>query len=105
MGANPLTSAHDRAFALASSGNYLLWPNVAHALASEGFRAAAIKQIGKDSAVQREITERILAAEKARRARPPKHSIRGGEITARNRDKRRSGSGLAKGRIGAGCRL
>jgi hypothetical protein len=50
MGANPLTSAHDRAFALASSGNYLLWPNVAHALASEGFRAAAIKQIGKDSA-------------------------------------------------------
>jgi hypothetical protein len=65
MAANPLISARERALALALSGDYLLWPTIAQALAGEGFGAAAIKQIGKDRAVQREITARILAAERA----------------------------------------
>ena len=68
MGGNELTSARDRAVMLATSGNYLLWPNIAQVLASEGFSAADIKQIGKDRATQREITARIHDAE---RARPP----------------------------------
>jgi hypothetical protein len=55
---------------LANSGDYLLWPNIAQALAREGFSAAAIKQIGKDRAAQREISARILAADTARPAVP-----------------------------------
>jgi hypothetical protein len=70
MAANPLISARERALALAASGDYLLWPNIARVLASEGFGAGAIKQIGKDRAVQCEITARILAAERARPAAP-----------------------------------
>jgi len=67
---DPFVSARQRALVLASCGDYLLWPNIAQALASEGFGAGVIKQIGKDRAAQREITERILAVERARAAPP-----------------------------------
>jgi hypothetical protein len=69
-GSDPFASVRQRAFVLASSGDYLLWPSIAQVLASEGYGIAAIKQIGKDRAAQREISERILAAEKARPASP-----------------------------------
>jgi hypothetical protein len=65
---DPSASARARAFALAASGDYLLWPNIAQVLTSEGFSAATIKQIGKDREAQREITKQIHAAERARPA-------------------------------------
>jgi hypothetical protein len=67
-GSNPFASARQRAFVLASSGDYLLWPNIAQVLVSEGFSVDAIKQIGRDRDAQRQITERILIAERARPA-------------------------------------
>jgi hypothetical protein len=67
---DPLAPARQRAFVLASSGDYLLWPNIAQVLASEGFSAATIKQIGKDQAAQRAIQASIHAAERARPAAP-----------------------------------
>lgn len=56
------TSAHDRAYELAASGEYLLWPPIAAVLASEGFAASAIKKIGHDRAAQRQIQTLIHAA-------------------------------------------
>jgi hypothetical protein len=58
-------SARQRALALADSGDYVLWPNIAAVLASEGFGRSAIQQIGRDRSAQREISARILAAEQA----------------------------------------
>jgi hypothetical protein len=60
--AGPETSARDRAYELAATGEYLLWPPIAAVLASEGFGTAAIKKIGKDRAAQRDITALIHAA-------------------------------------------
>jgi hypothetical protein len=68
--ADPLASALQRALALADSGDYVLWPNIAAVLASEGFSARAIKKVGNDRAAQREITSRILTAENARPIAP-----------------------------------
>jgi hypothetical protein len=61
-GTDPFITARRRAYDLASSGAYLLWPPIASVLASEGFSAAAIKKIGKDRTAQREITALIHAA-------------------------------------------
>jgi hypothetical protein len=63
-GSNPSASVRQRAYALAASGDYLLWPNIAQVLASEGFSAAAIKQVGKDRAAQHEISALIHASAK-----------------------------------------
>ena len=60
--ARPDLSARQRAYALASTGDFLLWPPIAKVLASEGFSAASIKQLGKERDAQREITARIHAA-------------------------------------------
>lgn len=60
--ARPDLSARQRAYALASTGEYLLWPPIAQVLAEEGFSAAAIQALGKERAAQREITARIHAA-------------------------------------------
>jgi hypothetical protein len=59
---DPFVSARQRAFVLAASGNYLLWPNIAKVLTGEGFGAAAIKKVGKDREAQRLITALIHAA-------------------------------------------
>ena len=49
---DPFASARQRAYELAATGDYLLWPNIAQVLASEGFSVGAIKQIGKDVPAQ-----------------------------------------------------
>jgi hypothetical protein len=59
---DPFVTARQRAFVLAASGNYLLWPNIAQVLADEGFSAAAIKKVGKDREAQHLITALIHAA-------------------------------------------
>jgi hypothetical protein len=59
---DPFITARDRAYVLAATGDYMLWPNIAAVLASEGYSAAAIKRIGKDSAAQNELTALIHAA-------------------------------------------
>jgi hypothetical protein len=69
-GSDPLASARQRAFALADTGDYLLWHNIARVLAHEGFAVDAIKKLGKDRVAQRELTARIHAADKSH-ARPP----------------------------------
>lgn len=67
---DPLVSARDRAYVLAASGDYLLWPPIAAVLASEGFSQSAIKKIGRDRATQREIAALIHAAIAARPCAP-----------------------------------
>jgi hypothetical protein len=59
---HPDLSARQRAYALASTGDYLLWPPIANVLVNEGYSAAVIKQLGKERAAQREIAARIHAA-------------------------------------------
>lgn len=59
---DPLVPARVRALALAEAGGHALWPLIAGALATEGFSAKVITQLGKDRAFQNEITARIHAA-------------------------------------------
>lgn len=69
--ADPLATALDRAFALANSGAFQVWPQIAEQLAREGYAAAAITRIGRNRTTQRELTALMLETEKAR-AQPQK---------------------------------
>jgi len=56
----PLTSARDRAFQLAKSGEHRSWPEIAWQLVREGYSSASVIALGGDAAARAELDNVLL---------------------------------------------
>jgi hypothetical protein len=60
MSFDPLTSARDRAFQLAQTGDCRNWPEIAWQLVSEGYSSGAVIALGADSAARAALADVLL---------------------------------------------
>ena len=62
MSFNPLTSARDRAFQLAKTGDQKNWPEIAWQLVREGYSSGAVMALGGDVSARAALDEALLQA-------------------------------------------
>jgi hypothetical protein len=59
---NPLTTARDRAFQIAATGECKNWPEIAWQLVSEGYGGGAVIAVGSDQLTRDALSEALVRA-------------------------------------------